>query len=142
MKRLRNLKPLWKTRLLLSRRYMFVTRRWKDLSLFHYRVQHLPSWSPLAIFVIIFTPMDNLLQVCGNFLILVCSFDASKTIKVIEISCIKAFAYSEYIKRMLHCWKKKKFVPKRERGTELSNFWICIASKKRNMNMSQTTKER
>ena len=42
---------------------------------------------------------------------------------------------------MLYCWKKKKFVPKRERGTELSNFWICIASKKRNMNMSQTTKE-
>ena len=31
---------------------------------------------------------------------------------------------------MLHCWKKKKFVPKRERETELSNFWICIASKK------------
>ena len=76
------------------------------------------------------------------FLFQFVSFDVSKTIRVIEISCIKAFAYSEYIKRMLHCWKKKKFVPKRERETELSNFWICIASKKRNTNMSQTTKER
>ena len=51
--------------------------------------------------------------------------------KVIEISCIKAFAYSEYIKIMLYSWKKKKFVPKREREAELSNFWICIASKKK-----------
>ena len=31
---------------------------------------------------------------------------------------------------MLYCWKKKKFVPERERETELPNFWICIALKK------------
>ena len=49
------------------------------------------------------------------FLFQFVSFDAYKTIKVIEISCIKAFAYSEDIKRMLYCWKKKKFVPE-ERG--------------------------
>ena len=61
------------------------------------------------------------------FLFQFVSFDAYKTIKAIEISCIKAFAYSEDIKRMLYCWKKKKFVPERERETELPNFWICIA---------------
>ena len=38
-------------------------------------------------------------------------FDAYKTIKAIEIFCIKAFAYLEYIKRMLYCWKKEKFAP-------------------------------
>ena len=31
------------------------------------------------------------------------SLAAYKTIKAIEISCIKAFAYSEYMKRMLYC---------------------------------------
>ena len=61
-------------------------------------------WSPLAIFDIILTHIDNLLQVCGNFIILA-SLAAYKTIKAIEISCIKAFAYSEYMKRMLYCWK-------------------------------------
>ena len=58
--------------------------------------------TPLAISVIIFTHIDNLLQVCGNFIILA-SLAAYKTIKAIEISCIKAFAYSEYMKRMLYC---------------------------------------
>ena len=48
---------------------------------------------PLAIFVIIFTHIDNPLQVCGNLIILA-SFDADKTIKAIVISCLKAFAYS------------------------------------------------
>ena len=38
------------------------------------------------------------------FLFQFVSFDACKTIKAIEISCIKAFAYSEYIKRLLYCW--------------------------------------
>ena len=84
-----------------------------DLPLFHYWVQHFPTWSPLANSVIIFTHIDNLLQVYGNFIILA-SFDAYKTIKAIEISCRKAFAYSEHIKRKLYRWKKKKFVPKRE----------------------------
>ena len=32
------------------------------------------------------------------------SFDACKTIKAIEIYRIEAFAYSEYIKRLLYCW--------------------------------------
>ena len=32
---------------------------------------------------------------------------------------------------MLYSWKKKKFVPKREREAELSNFWIRIVSKKK-----------
>ena len=113
MKRLMNWRPLVKSLFLLSLHYTFVTRRWKDLSLFHYWVQHFPTWFPLAIFVIIFTHIDNLLQVCRNFIILA-SFDAYKTIKAIEISCRKAFAYSELIKRKLYCWKKKKFVPKRE----------------------------
>ena len=52
-------------------------------------------------------------------------------LKAIEISCTKDFAYSEYIKRMLHYWKKKKFASKRERETESSNFWICITHLKK-----------
>ena len=35
--------------------------------------------------------------------IILASLDAYKTIKAIEIPCIKAFAYSEYMKRMLYC---------------------------------------
>ena len=128
MKRLMNWRPLVKSLFLLSLHYTFVTRRWKDLSLFHYWVQHFPTWSPLAIFVIIFTHIDNLLQVCGNFIILA-SFDSYNTIKAIEIFCIKAFDYSEHIKGMLYCWKKRKFF-QNERGTELSNFWICILHQK------------
>ena len=58
--------------------------------------------TPLAISVIIFTHIDNLLQVCGNFIILA-SFDSYNTIKAIEISCIKAFYYSEHIEGMLYC---------------------------------------
>ena len=63
-------------------------------------------------------------------------------VKAIKTSCIKAFAYSEYIKIMLNRWKKKKFVPKREREAESSIFWICIAPKKKEHQMSQSTKER
>ena len=48
----------------------------------------------------------------------------------IEISCIEAFGYSEYMKRMFYCEKKEKFVTKRKRETELSNLWICITPKK------------
>ena len=121
--------------------YTFVTRRWKDLSLFHYWVQHFPTWSPLAISVIIFTHIDNLLQVSGNFIIWA-SFDSYNTIKAIEISCIKAFDYSEHIKGMLYCWKKGKFVPKWERYWIMKLLDMYIAPKKRNMNMSQNTKER
>ena len=134
-------KPFVKSPSLLSRRYKFVTRRWKDLSLFHYRVQHLPSWSPLAIFVIIFTPSTIFNKYVEIFLFYFVSFDDYKTIKAVEISCIKAFAYSEYIKIMLYRWKKKKFVPKREREAELSNFWICIAPKKRNIKWVKVQKK-
>ena len=35
-----------------------------------------------------------------------------------------------FVTRRFYCWKKKKFVLKRERETELSNSWICIALKK------------
>ena len=38
---------------------------------------------------------------------------------------------------MLNRWKKKKFVPKREREAELSIFWICIAQKKGTSNESK-----
>ena len=141
MKRLMNWRPLVKSLFLLSLHYTFVTRRWKDLSLFHYWVQHFPTWFPLAIFVIIFTHIDNLLQVCRNFIILA-SFDAYKTIKAIEISCRKAFAYSEHIKRKLYCWKKKKFVPKREGHWIIKLLELYCTKKKRNRNMSQSTKER
>ena len=142
MKRLMNWRPLVKNLFLLSLHYTFVTRRWKDLSLFHYWVQHFPTWSPLAISVIIFTHIDNLLQVCGNFIILA-PFDSYNTIKAIEISCIKAFYYSEHIEGMLYCWKKRKFVSKWERDWIIKLLDMYTApKKKRNMNVSQNTKER
>ena len=47
MKRLKNLRPLVKSLFLLSLHYTFVTRRWKDLSMFHYWIQQFPTWSPL-----------------------------------------------------------------------------------------------
>ena len=141
MKRLMNWRPLVKSLFLLSLHYTFVTRRWKDLSLFDYWVRHFPTWSPLAISVIIFTHIDNLLQVCGNFIILA-SFDSYNTIKAIEIFCIKAFDYSEHIKGMLYCWKKRKFVSKWERDWIIKLLDMYTAPKKRNMNVSQNTKER
>ena len=42
---------------------------------------------------------------------------------------------------MLNRWKKKKFVPKREREAELSIFWICIAPKKRNIKWVKVQKK-
>ena len=130
MKRLMNWRPLVKSLFLLSLHYTFVTRRWKDLSLFHYWVQHFPTWFPLAIFVIIFTHIDNLLQLCKNFIILA-SFDAYKTVKATEISFRKAFAYSEHIKRKLYCLKKKKFVPKRERHWIIKLLELYCTKKKK-----------
>ena len=65
-------------------------------------------------------------------------FDAYKTIKAIEIFCIKAFAYSEYIKRMLYCWKKEKFAPE----TEIIKLLDRYAPKKKNAKTRQRTKER
>ena len=47
MKRLMNWRPLVKSLFLLSLHYTFVTRRWKDLSMFHYWIQQFPTWSPL-----------------------------------------------------------------------------------------------
>ena len=38
--------------------------------------------------------------------------------------------------------EKRRNLFQKERDTELSNFWNCIAPKKRNRNMSQSTKER
>ena len=141
MKRLMNWRPLVKSLFLLSLHYTFVTRRWKDLSLFHYWVQHFPTWSPLAIFVIIFTHIDNLLQVCGNFIILA-SFDSYNTIRAIEISCIKAFDYSEHIKGMLYCWKKRKFFPKWERDWIIKLQDMYCTKKNGTWTWCQNTKER
>ena len=129
MKRLMNWRPLVKSLFLLSLHYTFVTRRWKDLSLFHYWVQHFPTWSPLAISVIIFTHIDNLLQVCGNFIILA-SFDSYNTIKAIEISCIKAFDYSEHIKGMLYCWKKEEICFKMREGLNYQTSGYVYCTKK------------
>ena len=47
---------------------------------------------------------------------------------ILEISCIKAFAYSEYIRRMFYNWKKKKFV-KRE-GLNYQTFGYVLHPKK------------
>ena len=63
-------------------------------------------------------------------------------LKAIEISCTKDFAYSEYIKRMLYCWKKKKFAPKRERDRIIKLLDMYYTLKKRKVKMSQSTKDR
>ena len=69
-----------------------------------------------------------------EFLFYFLFFNAYETIKEFETCCEKPVASQPSLHvryKTILLLEKKKFVLKRERETELSNSWICIALKKK-----------